>query len=142
MPIDFTFKASGGSGNYTWTDTQVFAVDEINITYQSGNQISRNFVSDTETLGQDPPGSTHGSTAVFFDAPGLSLLNKQHPNWGPVVSASVIWTFTLGVQVTDNKTGQVADCPMVDWSAVLTWTTTGKKRKISGSDSVETPPMR
>jgi hypothetical protein len=137
MPIDFNYGISGGSGMYTWGDIQTFIVNEM-ITLANGTTIDK-VIYGSESLGQDPAGSTHGSTVTYYDAPGLSTklcvaynLNGKCVQYSAVLSATVTYSFTLQVQAYSVLTGQFIDCPTVYWDAALTWTTQNGKPVVSG----------
>jgi RHS repeat-associated protein len=129
MPINFNFTASGGTGSYSWSDTQTYSVSGY-ITYQKG--IINAAATGTESLNNVGT----GASASFFDAPGQSSKSSR---FGKTLAASLDFSFSLSVSVTSGD--QTVDCPVVNWSATLNWSTNKRGKPIvTGIDTVQTPP--
>jgi RHS repeat-associated protein len=103
----FQFTASGGSGYYTFLESQYFQV-AISLTLNNGRTVSF-----TNSGNDEPLDSTqNGGVIAFEDAPQLI---QTGPNGTRLTSGSYTGTFNLYVTVTDGT--QVVECPEVDWYA-------------------------
>lgn len=111
LPIKFIFTATGGTGVYTWTETQTF-IETLNATYTNGS-VNQTWDNTDYAL----QSSFLGPYATYSDSPGV---NKNSP-WGTVISASWAEDFTLNVSVSSG--GQTVNCPTVFWQATETWKT-------------------
>jgi RHS repeat-associated protein len=128
MPIHFNFRATGGNGTYTWSNTQTYT--QTGYTSYSDGRIDP-FTNPPLTGSESLDFERTGSTARLFDAPGLPA---RASTGGTVVLAHINWSFTLRVTVSSG--GQTVDCPVVNWSATLDWTTEGRRRRVTGQASV------
>jgi RHS repeat-associated protein len=115
LPISFYFTASGGRGQYLWSEKQTYSTMGSAV-YSSGH------VQNLGDSGTDGPLSyttigPGGSQATYRDAPGLVSPSR----WGNILGAIFIGNFQLSVSVTDLTTGQTAPCPTVWWQAWEIW---------------------
>ena len=132
MPIYLNYSATGGTGPYTWSNTQaVEATGKIAWSDGSSSEFSAPFAN-TEELANasDAPA---GSLARFFDAPGLAIA-KPGTSGVYVVSATIKWKFTLNASVSSG--GRTKNCPTVSWSASLNWASVDGRANATGSATV------
>jgi RHS repeat-associated protein len=121
MPITFHFSASGGTGDYTWTNTQRYSVTGY-VTYSNGAMLREDGTPGTENL--IFLGASTGPRVRIWDAPGLHEGHEKMPG-ARVVLAHLDYKFSLTASVSSG--GETVVCPEVRWSGTLHWETTGKK---------------
>jgi len=118
IPTFISFDATGGSGSYVFAENQIFNVSGL-IWYHNGA------VTIANNSGTDFPLSTAFTapgTVTYSDSPGIWAIGQG----SFVTNAIVQWSFALSAVVVDPITDQIADCPTVNWNAILlVWTENG-----------------
>jgi hypothetical protein len=109
--IAINFTASGGSGNYSFSVTQLIQ-SQGTVTYDNTT------LDDSAPLHPDPPFPNqvqqNGSNLTFTDAPGIGIASTAGVL---LTAASVTWNAITTVILTDGNTS--IECPVVYWSAVV-----------------------
>jgi RHS repeat-associated protein len=136
IPVSFTFVASGGSGSYSWSDTQTIYLSG-SVAYSNGAVYNYNPPeSRTESLDIL---QQSGSTVAFWDAPGLPLMDPNRGRNVHVMAAVLLWNASLTAYVTDTVTQQTVQCDApVMWQAFLLWTTVRGRPVVSGGANLLT----
>jgi RHS repeat-associated protein len=114
-PSSFTFTARGGTGSYTWSESQWAA--------QSWGMTSGGVSTGPQgSTGPDLPlyGTQDGSTMKYVDAPGLKVNGNTPTN--DLFGISGYYTGIFVLTVTVKSGDQEVTCPMVDWGVDITVT--------------------
>jgi RHS repeat-associated protein len=125
LPTQITFSAEGGTGSYTWTETQT-VTRYLKMPNGHIRLLKR---------GPDAPlyWSAGGSTTPPT-TPTASVFDA--PTTGPYPAGNTItWLFNL--QVTVSSGGQTVNCPDVLWNAQISFNSSGG---VSGSSWSVTQP--
>jgi RHS repeat-associated protein len=127
LPTQLTFSAQGGTGSYTWTETQTV------VRYLTNpNNVITLLNSGTDgplywsAGGSTTPPTT--STASVFDAPSTVVFPAGN---------TITWLFTL--QLTVSSGGQTIKCPAVWWNAQISFNSSGGVSGVSWSTTQPTP---
>lgn len=108
IPTFFTFTATGGSGTYSWQNSQTVS----DLTSIDGGPFASRSNPNDGSLG--PYGQT-GPVLLLNDNPGVGLFTLNGPN--PANSVIRFFTFSLAVSVSSG--GQTVSCGTVNWTAFI-----------------------
>ena len=125
LPITFNFFATGGWEDYSWYSNQTYNWAGY-AAYSSGTVMNLAANNSEGPLPQCPnsvynlmPGGV-----CIMDSPGLvspTTLNGTASPPVSIVSAIVVFNYSLQASVTDTLTGQTAQCPTVWWQGWEIW---------------------
>ncbi len=104
----FAFQASGGTGDYSWLESQYYNWTE---TYNHGKTVRKH--GQDETLDNEPVGN---DGIIYYDSPGLTfkgLIGTHGPS---------NYLITLDLSVTLTSGTQVVSCGAIPWFANVTVT--------------------
>jgi hypothetical protein len=105
----FGFQASGGTGSYTWLESQYYSIESsVMLGDANSPETYTRSGNDAPLASQAQP----GNIMVYNDAPGLPT---TWANGATVKSGTYTATFNLYVTVTSGS--QVVSCPVVAWYA-------------------------